>query len=212
MYKEAIQDAISLHELPSKWRSEVLNEANHVAKKKKSAKYRKDLRKLPFATIDGEDAKDFDDAVYCVKNSNGYKLYVAIADVSFYVEPGSKLDKEAKKRGTSIYFPETVIPMLPENLSNGICSLRPNEDRCSMICEMSIGLDGTRKKYKFYSGLINSKARLTYSQVEKHLQTSANIKQAIVRESIMHLFDLTNIRLKLRNERKALELIQKKQF
>ena len=206
MYKEAIQDAISMHELPSKWRSEVLNEANHVAKKKKSAKYRKDLRKLPFATIDGEDAKDFDDAVYCVKNSNGYKLYVAIADVSFYVEPGSKLDKEAKKRGTSIYFPETVIPMLPENLSNGICSLRPNEDRCSMICEMSIGLDGTRKKYKFYSGLINSKARLTYSQVEKHLQTSANIKQAIVRESIKHLFDLTNIRLKLRNERKALEI------
>ncbi len=206
MYKEAIQDAISMHELPSKWRSDVLNEANHVAKKKKSAKYRKDLRKLPFATIDGEDAKDFDDAVYCVKNSNGYKLYVAIADVSFYVEPGSKLDKEAKKRGTSIYFPETVIPMLPENLSNGICSLRPNEDRCSMICEMSIGLDGTRKKYKFYSGLINSKARLTYSQVEKHLQTSANIKQAIVRESIKHLFDLTNIRLKLRNQRSALEI------
>ena len=206
MYKEAIRDAILMHELPKEWRSDVLIEAEQVAKKKKAAKYRKDLRKLPFATIDGEDAKDFDDAVYCVKNSNVYKLYVAIADVSFYVEPGSKLDKEAKKRGTSIYFPETVIPMLPENLSNGICSLRPNEDRCSIICEMSIGLDGTRKKYKFYSGLINSKARLTYNQVEKHLQTTANIKQTIVRESIKHLFDLTNIRLKLRNERKALEI------
>ena len=150
MYKEAIQDAISMHELPSKWRSDVLKEADQVAGKKKTAKYRKDLRKLPFATIDGEDAKDFDDAVYCLKNSNSYTLYVAIADVSFYVTPGSKLDKEAKKRGTSVYFPGIVIPMLPENLSNGICSLRPNEDRCSMICEMSIGLDGKRKKYKFY--------------------------------------------------------------
>ena len=148
MYKEAIQDAISIYELPSKWNSDVINEAKTVASKKKAAKYRKDLRKLNFATIDGEDAKDFDDAVYCAKNNNGFTLYVAIADVSFYVTPGSKLDIEAKKRGTSIYFPETVIPMLPENLSNGICSLRPNEDRCSMICEMSIGLDGKRKKYK----------------------------------------------------------------
>ena len=206
MYKEAIQDAISMHELPSGWRSDILSEAEHVAKKKKTAKYRKDLRKLPFVTIDGEDAKDFDDAVYCVRTSNGFKLYVAIADVSFYVEPGSKLDKEAKKRGTSIYFPETVIPMLPENLSNGICSLRPNEDRCSMICEMFIDLDGRRKKYKFYSGLINSKARLTYNQVEKHLEKLSHIKQSIVHESIKHLYDLTNLRLKLRNERKALEI------
>ena len=195
MYKEAIKDAISMHELPSGWRSDILSEAKHVAKKKKTAKYRKDLRKLPFVTIDGEDAKDFDDAIYCLKSSNGYKLYVAIADVSFYVEPGSKLDKEAKKRGTSIYFPETVIPMLPENLSNGICSLRPNEDRCSMICEMFIDLDGRRKKYKFYSGLINSKARLTYNQVEKHLKKLFHIKQSIVHESIKHLYDLTNLRL-----------------
>ena len=206
MYKEAIQDAISIYELPSKWNSDVINEAKTVASKKKAAKYRKDLRKLNFATIDGEDAKDFDDAVYCAKNNNGFTLYVAIADVSFYVTPGSKLDIEAKKRGTSIYFPETVIPMLPENLSNGICSLRPNEDRCSMICEMSIGLDGKRNKYKFYSGLINSKARLTYNQVEKHLNKSSSIKQAGVSDSIKHLKDLTNLRLKLRNQRKALEI------
>ncbi len=103
MYKEAIKDAISMHELPIKWSSEILKEAEQVTKKKKTAKYRKDLRKLPFATIDGEDAKDFDDAIYCVKNTDGYSLYVAIADVSFYVTPGSKIDKEAKKRGTSIY-------------------------------------------------------------------------------------------------------------
>ena len=170
MYKEAIKDAISMHELPSKWKSDLLVEANKVTNKKKTAKYRKDLRNLPFATIDGEDAKDFDDAVYCIKNASDYKLFVAIADVSFYVEPGSKLDNEAKKRGTSIYFPGTVVPMLPESLSNGICSLRPNEDRCSMICEMTISSDGKRKKYKFYSGLINSKARLTYNQVENHLR------------------------------------------
>ena len=97
MYKEAIQDAISTHELPSEWSSALLSEAEHVAQKKKTAKYRKDLRKLPFVTIDGEDAKDFDDAIYCVKKSSGYRLYVAIADVSFYVEANSKLDKEAKK-------------------------------------------------------------------------------------------------------------------
>ena len=206
MYKEAIQDAISMHELPSKWHSDLINEAKTVANKKKEAKYRKDLRKLNFATIDGEDAKDFDDAVYCVKNSNGFTLYVAIADVSFYVTPGSKIDKEAKKRGTSIYFPETVIPMLPENLSNGICSLRPNEDRCAMICEMSIGLDGERNKYKFYGGLINSKARLTYNQVEKHLKKLSDFKQAGVRDSIKHLKDLTDLRLKLRNQRSALEI------
>jgi len=206
MYKEAIQDAISMHELPSKWQSDLINEAKTVASKKKTAKYRKDLRKLNFVTIDGEDAKDFDDAVYCVKNSNGFTLYVAIADVSFYVTPGSKIDKEAKKRGTSIYFPERVIPMLPENLSNGICSLRPNEDRCVMICEMSIGLDGKRNKYKFYGGLINSKARLTYNQVEKHLKRLSNFKQAGVRDSIKHLKDLTDLRLKLRNQRSALEI------
>ena len=206
MYKEAIQDAISMHELPSKWHSDLINEAKTVASKKKTAKYRRDLRKLNFVTIDGEDAKDFDDAVYCVKNSNGFTLYVAIADVSFYVTPGSKIDKEAKKRGTSIYFPEKVIPMLPENLSNGICSLRPNEDRCAMICEMSIGLDGERNKYKFYGGLINSKARLTYNQVEKHLKKLSNFKQAGVRDSIKHLKYLTDLRLELRNQRSALEI------
>ena len=206
MHKEAIQDAISMHELPSKWQQDVLEEAKRVTNKKKDAKYRKDCRELPFVTIDGEDAKDFDDAIYCLKNSNSYKLFVAIADVSFYVETGSKLDKEAKKRGTSVYFPAKVLPMLPENLSNGICSLKPNEDRCAMICEMSIGLDGTRGKYKFYSGLINSKARLTYNEVEKHLNGSSNIKSPQVQSSIKSLKDLTNLRLKLRNQRQALEI------
>ena len=161
IYKEAIQDAISMHDLPETWSSEILKEAELIAEKTKEAKYRKDLVKLPFATIDGEDAKDFDDAIYCQKNAGGYTLYVAIADVSFYVEVGSKLDKEALKRGTSIYFPGTVIPMLPEKLSNDICSLRPNEDRCAMVCQMSLDTAGNRVSYKFYSALINSKASLT---------------------------------------------------
>ena len=104
MYKESIRDAISMHELPTHWHSDVLKEAEFVSNKKKSAKYRRDLRNIPFATIDGEDAKDFDDAIYCVKNTSGYKLYVAIADVSFYVEANSKLDKEAKKEEPQFIF------------------------------------------------------------------------------------------------------------
>ena len=206
IYKEAIQDAISMHELPAEWSSELLKEADLIAEKTKKTKYRKDLTNLPFATIDGADAKDFDDAIYCQKNSNGFNLYVAIADVSFYVEVGSKLDKEALKRGTSIYFPGTVVPMLPERLSNDVCSLRPNEDRCAMVCEMSLDAAGKRIKYKFYSALINSKARLTYKQVEGHITNASPLKGPQVIESINALDDLTSVRLKLRQERRALEI------
>ena len=206
MYKEAIQDAISMHELPSKWLPEILKEAESISGKKKVTKYRKDLTKLPFVTIDGADAKDFDDAIYCQKNSKGFSLYVAIADVSFYVEVGSKLDKEALKRGTSIYFPGTVVPMLPERLSNDVCSLRPNEDRCAMVCEMSLDATGKRLKYKFYSALINSKARLTYKQVEAHITNAQPLKGAQVIESIDALEKLTASRLKLRQARRAMEI------
>ena len=206
IYKEAIQDAISMHELPAEWSSELLKEADLIAEKTKKTKYRKDLTNLPFATIDGADAKDFDDAIYCQKNSNGFSLYVAIADVSFYVEVGSKLDKEALKRGTSIYFPGTVVPMLPERLSNDVCSLRPNEDRCAMVCEMSLDAAGKRIKYKFYSALINSKARLTYKQVEGHITNASPLTGPQVIESINALDDLTSVRLKLRQERQALEI------
>jgi ribonuclease R len=206
IYKEAIQDAISMHDLPAEWSPELLKEADLIASKTKKTKYRKDLTSLPFATIDGADAKDFDDAIYCQKNSNGFSLYVAIADVSFYVEVGSKLDKEALKRGTSIYFPGTVVPMLPERLSNDVCSLRPNEDRCAMVCEMSLDASGQRLKYKFYSALINSKARLTYKQVEGHITNASPLKGPQVIDSINALDDLTSVRLKLRQERRALEI------
>ena len=206
IYKEAIQDAIAMHDLPAEWSPELLKEADLIANKAKKTKYRKDLTNLPFATIDGADAKDFDDAIYCQKNSNGFSLYVAIADVSFYVEVGSKLDKEALKRGTSIYFPGTVVPMLPERLSNDVCSLRPNEDRCAMVCEMSLDASGQRLKYKFYSALINSKARLTYKQVEGHITNASPLKGPQVIDSINALDDLTSVRLKLRQERRALEI------
>jgi ribonuclease R len=198
-----------MHDLPAEWSSELLKEADLIASKTKKTKYRKDLTSLPFATIDGADAKDFDDAIYCQKNSNGFSLYVAIADVSFYVEVGSKLDKEALKRGTSIYFPGTVVPMLPERLSNDVCSLRPNEDRCAMVCEMSLDASGQRLKYKFYSALINSKARLTYKQVEGHITNASPLKGPQVIDSINALDNLTSVRLKLRQERRALEISPK---
>ena len=159
--------AISRFNLRNSWHKNIVNEVKKIQRLDPVLPgTRRDLSSLPFVTIDGKNAKDFDDAIYCQKNSNGFSLYVAIADVSFYVEVGSKLDKEALKRGTSIYFPGTVVPMLPERLSNDVCSLRPNEDRCAMVCEMSLDASGQRLKYRFYSALINSKARLTYKQVE----------------------------------------------
>ena len=116
-----------------------------------ASKQRHDLRKIPFVTIDGEDARDFDDAVYCEpKRGGGWRLYVAIADVAHYVDIGSELDKAAYERSTSVYFPQYVVPMLPEKLSNGLCSLKPDVDRLAMICEMTISAQGRMSKYVFY--------------------------------------------------------------
>ena len=121
--------------------------------------------RLPLVTIDGEDAKDFDDAVYCEPNRDGFRLVVAIADVSHYVRPGTPLDDEAQKRATSVYFPGFVVPMLPETLSNGICSLNPKVDRLCFVCDMQIDRDGEVTRSKFYEAVMNSHARLTYTQV-----------------------------------------------
>jgi ribonuclease R len=126
---------------------------------------RKDLRDLPFVTIDGETAKDFDDAVYAEREGKGFRLKVAIADVSHYVRPGDALDEEARERGTSVYFPRRVIPMLPEKLSNGLCSLNPNVDRLAMVCDMAIGPNGKVARYEFYAAVFRSQARLTYTGV-----------------------------------------------
>ncbi len=126
---------------------------------------RVDIRHLPLVTIDGEDARDFDDAVYCVRQDSGWKLYVAIADVSHYVRPESALDVEANNRATSVYFPDHVVPMLPEVLSNGLCSLNPKVDRLCMVCEMDISAEGSVVKSRFYEGVMHSHARLSYNQV-----------------------------------------------
>jgi len=168
-----IDVAIRNHDIPHTWPEEVVAAAEKFGDgvDKKDYENRFDLRKTPFVTIDGEDAKDFDDAVYCEKKrSGGWKLYVAIADVSHYVHPGDPLDIEAHKRGNSVYFPEHVVPMLPVNLSNGLCSLNPHVDRLAMVCEMSVSAAGNVSRYCFYEGVICSHARLTYNKVGTMLQ------------------------------------------
>ncbi len=131
----------------------------------------KDIRHLPLVTIDGEDARDFDDAVYAEKNAKGWRLIVAIADVSKYVSPNSEIDKEAYKRGTSVYFPGKVIPMLPLELSNGICSLNPQVDRMCMVCDMQISHKGEIISHDFYRAVMFSHARITYKQCWHYLDT-----------------------------------------
>ena len=168
-----IDVAIRAHGIPGEWPEEVLDEAARLESEplEEDKKNRVDLRKLPFVTIDGEDARDFDDAVYCEeRKGGGWRLWVAIADVSHYVRPGSALDEEATHRGTSVYFPERVVPMLPEALSNGLCSLKPEVDRLAMACEMELSAAGSLTKYEFYEAVIHSHARLTYTQVGEVLE------------------------------------------
>lgn len=165
--------AIRNHELPHIWPDAVLKEAAAFSETvpESATKDRVNLRHLPFVTIDGEDARDFDDAVYCQKTAKGWTLYVAIADVSHYVRPGSALDEEALNRGNSVYFPGEVIPMLPEVLSNGLCSLNPKVDRLAMVCEMQLSAAGDITHYQFHEAVFRSHARLTYNEVFAMLVT-----------------------------------------
>lgn len=168
-----IEVAILAHSIPAKWPDDVAIDVAKISQQVNQSELegRRDLRNLPFVTIDGEDAKDFDDAVYCYqKPKGGFQLYVAIADVSHYVVANSSLDKEAARRGNSVYFPGKVVPMLPEALSNGICSLNPHVDRLAMIVEMSITAEGKISRSQFFRGVIHSKARLTYTQVGEWLE------------------------------------------
>ncbi len=162
-----IDVAIRAHGIPWEWSEDVQREASALEGEptESDKQHREDLRDLAFVTIDGEDARDFDDAVYCEKRGDGWCLWVAIADVSHYVRPGSALDDEAAVRGNSVYFPERVVPMLPEALSNGLCSLKPDVDRLAMVCEMTLASDGALLEYAFYEAVIHSHARLTYTQV-----------------------------------------------
>ena len=173
---------------------------------------RVDLRDVPLVTIDGEDARDFDDAVYCepvtIKGVNSFRLLVAIADVSHYVKPNDSLDADAIERSTSVYFPRRVIPMLPEKLSNGLCSLNPAVDRCTLVCDMVVSQDGEVTAYQFYPAVMHSAARMTYNEVADIL-ADANGEQAKKRPGIVphlqHLNQVFRALLKARQERGAID-------
>lgn len=175
-----IQVALHQHDLPHIWSEELLSEISTLQPEvdETAKEGRVDLRKLPLVTIDGEDARDFDDAVYCEpKKSGGWRLWVAIADVSYYVRPDTALDGEAIKRGNSVYFPSQVIPMLPEVLSNGLCSLNPDVDRLCMVSEMTISAAGKLSGAKFYPAVMRSHARFTYTKVAAILDGDEDLKQ-----------------------------------
>jgi ribonuclease R len=154
--------------LPYEFSADALAEAENIPDQVDAEELvgRRDLRDMPFVTVDGETAKDFDDAVALIEESNSYRLWVAIADVAHYVKPGSALDLEAMERGTSVYFPGSCLPMLPERLSNGICSLKPGDDRLVLVAEMVFNFQGERISAEFYPAVINSKGRLTYTAVQ----------------------------------------------
>ena len=167
---------------------------------------RRDLRELPFVTIDGETAKDFDDAVHAVREGKGYRLWVAIADVSHYVRHGDSLDADARERGTSVYFPRRVIPMLPEKLSNGLCSLNPDVDRLAMVCEMVITPKGVVARHEFYAAVIRSQARLTYTEVWQMLSTDqATPGREDLLPHLKTLHGVFNVLLKARELRGAID-------
>jgi len=203
--------AIRAYELPHTWPEDVIKEVSKIPAKvaTKDKAGRLDLRDLSFVTIDGEDAKDFDDAVYCEKRKGGWKLYVAIADVAHYVKPGTALDDEARVRGNSVYFPDRVIPMLPEILSNGLCSLNPKVDRLCMVCIMNLDTKGQITSYKFDEGIIRSQARLTYNKVAKMLvdKDKELIKQyKKVFANLEYLYEVFKLLHRLRLKRGAIEL------
>ena len=182
-----IDSALHRHQIPSTFSDDSLSESKKLPDKVllKDKKGRVDITHLQLITIDGDDSRDFDDAVYAEPSENGWKLIVAIADVSHYIKEGSALDIEAFDRGNSVYFPHRVIPMLPEAISNGLCSLNPNVERLCMACEMNIDSLGGLIDYKFYPALMFSHARLTYSEVSEILEN----KKSILRNTYSNVID-----------------------
>jgi ribonuclease R len=203
-----IEIALRKHDLPFEFSKKALNENARLPDEvsENDLPGREDLRSLPFVTIDGETARDFDDAVFCEKNGRNWRLRVAIADVSHYVKPGMALDKEAYERGNSVYFPRRVIPMLPEKLSNGICSLNPDVDRLAMVCDMQVSSYGNIKSYRFYPAVFHSHARLTYDEVWQRIQTGKDGEiPKVVHSNLDNLYKLFKILLKARGQRGAIE-------
>jgi ribonuclease R len=206
-----IDIALRDFELPHEWSDAAMAQAEAFAETipESAIEGRLDLRELPLVTIDGEDARDFDDAVYAeAREGGGWRLWVAIADVSYYVSKDSPLDKDAEDRGTSVYFPSQVIPMLPEKLSNGLCSLNPQVDRLCMVCEMEVNQDGEVTAHKFHEAVMNSKARLTYNKVAAMLvDNDAALREeyASVLPGLETMFSLYQAMLKAREERGAID-------
>ena len=204
-----IPQTILEYGLPYEFPDEVIKEAESF--KEPNAKDREgriDLRDLALVTIDGEDARDFDDAVYAEKRpGGGYRVVVAIADVSHYVRVGKPLDDEAQERGTSVYFPHYVLPMLPEALSNGLCSLNPNVDRLCMVCDLKLSRAGRVTSFEFYPSVMHSKARLTYNQVAQYFDGDSNAitEDRDIRKSLNTLFQLYQVLKELRADRHAME-------
>ena len=204
-----VEIAIRKHDIPHVFPSAVEKQLKKWAEEvpEEAKRGRVDLRDLPLVTIDGEDARDFDDAVFCQKQGKGWKLWVAIADVSYYVRPKSALDTEAYNRGNSVYFPNRVVPMLPEKLSNGLCSLNPQVDRLCMVCEMTISAKGKMTDYQFYEAVMNSHARLTYNKVAKILEKDTALceRYASLVPHLQDLHDMYQALVKARRQRGAIE-------
>jgi ribonuclease R len=204
-----VEIAIHSHGLPHEFGLDVVGEAeafgDAVAERDKQG--RLDLRELPLCTIDGADARDFDDAIYASPSGDGWRLIVAIADVSHYVRPGTALDREAHARGTSVYFPDWVIPMLPENLSNGLCSLNPQVDRLCTVCEMRIDKQGKVSRARFDRAVMRSHARLTYDEVGAYFGGDPRVAQRLgpLATQIDHLRGVFRALLGARHRRGAIE-------
>lgn len=198
--------SIFQEDIPHEFPEEVLLEAENV--RSLSLEGREDLRSIPFVTIDGEDARDFDDAVWAHEDpEEGWHLMVAIADVSYYVKPGSALDKEAHLRGNSVYFPDRVVPMLPEALSNGLCSLRPQEEKACFAVHLWLDKKGRLKKHKFVRGVMQSIQRLTYTQVQKARDGNPDAQTAPLVDTIIKpLYEAYALLQKAREFRGTLDL------
>ncbi len=204
-----IEIALRNHDIPHTWSEGVEKQIRQLSEEvpEEAKQGRVDLRDLPLVTIDGESARDFDDAVFVRKEGDGWRLWVAIADVSYYVRPKTALDLEAANRGNSVYFPTRVIPMLPEILSNGLCSLNPQVDRLCLVAEMTVSAQGELTGYQFYEAVMNSHARLTYTKVWKMLQGDEELReryQTLV-PHLEELYAMFQILAKARQERGAIE-------
>ncbi len=194
--------------IPQDFSAETLEEAKRFKEvpEEKDFKGRRDLRDIDLITIDGATAKDFDDAVYVEMNNTGFLLYVAIADVSHYVQTGSAIDRDAYERGTSVYFPNFVVPMLPEVLSNGLCSLNPHVPRLCVVAEMQFDFNGEMTKSDFYEAVMESKARVTYGQAQEVIDGNGDEKFNHVKDNILRLADLAKILMAKRFKEGSLDL------